>query len=372
MEPFRPTYAEIDLGRLMGNISLIKSSLNKGTKFMAVVKANAYGHGAVEVAKAAESAGADRLGVATLGEALEIRSSMIKTPVLILSETDRHYLERLFDADITPTVYTLETARSLSDLAVQKKKKIDIHIKIDTGMGRVGVIYTDAVRLVKEISALPGIGIEGIFTHFAKADEKSSDMTMVQFRRFTSILDELERSGIRPTIRHAANSAASVLFPETQLDMVRVGIFMYGLCPAEGVGASMGLKPVLSFRTKVLYQKRVPKGMTLSYGASYVTDKDTSIATLPVGYADGVPRSLSNKGCVLINGKRYPIAGKVTMDMVLIDTGDDKINIGDDAVVIGQSGDASISADEVASMDGTINYEVLCGIAKRVPRVYVQ
>lgn len=371
MEPFRPTYAEINLSNISANISAIKKFIPPKTKFMAIVKANAYGHGAVEVSKTAEAAGADYLGVASLGEALEIRSASVKLPILVLSETPHPYVERLIDAGISQTVYTYELAQALSDAAKQKNKDVRVHIKIDTGMGRVGVLPENAVSLVKKVALLPNIILEGVFTHFAKADDPANGMTLMQFDKFMGILREIKSSGINVPISHCANSAAMLLFPQTHLDMVRVGICMYGLYPSRPAAGKLTLKPALSFKTKVLYIKEVPAGTPLSYGATFITHSTTRIATLPVGYADGLSRGLSNKGSVLIKGKRYPIVGKVTMDMILVDAGRDRIEVGDDAVLIGRQGTEEISADEIAGIDDTINYEVVCGIGKRVPRAYV-
>ncbi len=369
MEPFRPTYAHIDLSAIKDNIREIKKVIPSSTKFMAIVKANAYGHGAVEVSKAAEESGADYLGVATLGEALEIRAASVRTPILVLSETPQQYVERLIDASVTQTVYTLEMAQALSDTARQKGKKAKIHIKIDTGMGRVGVLHKQAVELICKINDLPNVFIEGVFTHFSKADDKKSSFTDKQFKIFTDIIAKLKGLGIDPPIKHAANSAAAILYPHTRLDMVRIGIAMYGLYPFVK-GRKIKIRPALSFKSKVIYLKKVPPGTTLSYGGTFVTKKNTCIATLPVGYADGFFRSMSNKGSVLIKGKKYPIVGRVTMDMTLADVKNDKIEIGDEAVLIGSQKNKSISADEIAGLDNTINYEVICSIGKRVPRVY--
>jgi len=371
MEPFRPTFAEIDLKKLRKNICAIKGSLSARTKLMAIVKANAYGHGAIEIAKTAELAKADYLGVASLGEALELRSSSVKSPILVLSEIDHAYVERVIDAKITQTVYTYELAQLLSDTAKQKSARAKIHIKIDTGMSRVGVLPDKALDLVKRISVLPNIEIEGVFTHFAKADDKKGDFTGRQFRIFMEVIDAIRALGIKIPIVHAANSAAMLNFPQTHLDMVRIGICMYGLQPFETKEKKkIKIDPVLSFKTKVLYIKEVPKNTSVSYGAAYYTKKKTKIATLPVGYADGLSRGMSNRGAVLIRGKRYPIVGSVTMDMIMVETGRDKIEIGDEAVIIGRQVKEEITADEIALLDETINYEVVCGIGKRVPRIY--
>lgn len=371
MEPFRPTYAEIDLKKLKKNILTIKNYLPPKTKLMAIVKANAYGHGAVEISKAAEDGGADYFGVASLGEALELRSAGIKLPILILSETNNAFLERVIDANLTQTVYTFSQAQALSDIAISKNKQVKIHIKIDTGMSRVGVLPDEAIKLIKRVKLLKNVEIEGLFTHFANADNKDSDFTIRQFSTFMNIVDELKKEGITFSILHAANSAAMLNFPETILDMVRVGICLYGIMPTKNnLNKINSLEPILSFKTKILYIKEVPENTPISYGSTYYTKKLTRIATIPVGYADGLPRKLSNKGQVLIKGKKYPIVGNVTMDMTMIDIGFDKIEIGDEVILIGKDGNNTISAWDIAELDNTIAYEIVCGIGKRVPRIY--
>ena len=372
MESFRPTRAEINLKALDKNIESLRSFLGSRTKFMAIVKANAYGHGAKEVALAAEKAGADYLGVAYLGEALELRSCGIKTPILILSETPASFAGHVIEHDITQTVYTVGMAQELSRCASLQGKKARVHVKVDTGMGRVGVFPSGAPELIKNIARLPFIEIEGIFTHFSCGEDLENNLTQNQLDAFLSVLDLIKKEGFSIPIKYCANSAAVFNFPKSHLDMVRLGITMYGLYPPGLKRCPVVLQKVLSLKTKVLYIKRVPKGTPLSYGATYVTQKETSIATLPVGYADGLSRQLSNKGQVLIRGKRYPIVGRVTMDMTLVETGDDKIDVWDDVSIIGRDGDEEITADEIAGLIDSINYEVVCGIGKRVPRVYIR
>ncbi|MEK7376544.1 MAG: alanine racemase [Candidatus Margulisiibacteriota bacterium] len=372
MEPFRPTRAEVDLTAIDKNIKSLRAFLGEKTKFMAIVKANAYGHGAKETAKTAERAGVDYLGVAYLGEALEIRDAGVKTPILILSETPLEFARHVIDADITQTVYTLELANALAEAAAKNNKKARVHVKVDTGMGRVGVFPEQALSLIKQMICLPSIELEGIFTHFSKGEDIESGFTEKQFGSFLSVLDRLKKEGIEIPVKYCASSAAAFNFPQSHLDMVRLGITMYGLYPPGQKNRPVKLISALSLKTKVLYLKRVPKGTPLSYGAAYVTPKETTIATLPVGYADGLSRSLSNKGQVLIKGKKYPIVGRVTMDMTLVDTGDDKIKAWDDVVIIGKDGGREITADDVANQMDSINYEVVCGIGKRVPRVYIK
>src|SRR3989339_132490 len=362
------TYAEIDLGAIKHNIAEIKKLLPASPNFMAVVKANAYGHGSVAVARSAIEAGANYLAVANLREALELREAGILSPILILTESPTSVMDEVVINNLTQTTYSYSEAKALSDEAVKRGKRSKIHIKIDTGMGRVGVSPSEAAALFAKIASLPNLEIEGVFTHFAKAEEHGDNFTKEQFETFNKVLLNLPKL----KYRHAANSAATLLHPNSHLGMVRVGLIMYGLFPhfdKEEINR-VDLKPALSFKTRVVYLKRASAGTPLSYGGTYVTLNDTVIATLPVGYADGYSRRLSNKGFVLINGKRYKISGRVSMDMVLVDVGRDKVNVGDEAVLIGEQKGQIISADEIAHLDDTINYEVICGIGKRVPRVY--
>ncbi len=360
------TYAEIDLDAIKRNIAEIKKLLKGGTRFMAVTKANAYGHGAVAASRAAVEAGADFLAVANLKEALELREAGMVRPILILTESPTSVMDEVVQNQLTQTVYSFSEAKALSDEAVRRKRTAKVHVKVDTGMGRVGVQPSEAIALVTKILSLPNLEIEGVFTHFAKAEEHQDTFTREQFERFSSLLPRLSNI----PIKHAANSAATLFHPATHLDMVRVGLMIYGLYPKPDADRIINLKPALSFKSRVVYLKRVPAGTPISYGGIYSTNKETTIATLPVGYADGYSRRLSNRGKVLINGKRYPVVGTVTMDMTLVDVGDSRVQVGDEAVLIGSQGIESITADEIAALEGTISYEVICNIGKRVPRIY--
>ena len=360
------TYAEISLDAIKHNIKEIKSHLSPKTRFMAVVKANAYGHGAVAVSRAAEEAGADYLAVANLREALELREAGMLLPILILTESPTSVMDEIIQHKLTQTVYSYSEAKALSDEAVKRSKKALVHIKVDTGMGRVGVQPSEAIALYNKIASLPNLIIEGVFTHFAKAEEHTDSFTKQQLDKFISIVSRLDKV----EIKHAANSAATMFHPETHLDMVRVGLMMYGIYPYGGAHRSITLRPALSFKTRVAYIKRVPAETPLSYGGIFVTNKETSIATLPVGYADGYSRRLSNHAQVLIKGKRFPIVGRISMDMTLVDIKDAKIEVGEEVVLIGTQGMETISADELARLDDTVSYEIICGIGKRVPRIY--
>jgi alanine racemase len=360
------TYAEINLDAVKHNIAEVKTLLAPGTKFMAVTKANAYGHGSVAVSRASIEAGADYLAVANLREALELREAGVVSPILILTESPTSVMDEIVNHQLTQTVYSFHEAKALSDESVKRKKESKIHVKVDTGMGRVGIAPSEAAALITKIASLPNLKIEGIFTHFAKAEDPVDHFTRGQFEKFQAILPRFADI----PIKHAANSAATLFHPQTHLDMVRVGLMLYGLYPQGNSNRKLNLEPALSFKSRVVYIKKVPEGTPVSYGGAYVTKKETVIATLPVGYADGYSRRLSNRAKVLINGKRYPVVGNITMDMVLVEVADGKVNVGDEAVLIGSQGIENIPADEIAALDGTISYEIICGIGKRVPRIY--
>lgn len=360
------TYAEIELEAIKHNIAEIKKIISPKTHFMAVVKANAYGHGAVAVSRAAVESGVDFLAVANLREALELREAGMLLPILILTESPTSVMDEIVQHRLTQTVYSYSEAKALSDEAVKRNKKASVHIKVDTGMGRVGVNPSEAMALYQKTASLPNLIIEGIFTHFAKAEEHNDSFTSEQFEKFQNIISRLENV----PIKHAANSAATLFHPQTHLDMVRIGLMMYGIYPSGGTHRSICLRPALSFKTRVAYIKRVTQNMPLSYGGTHVTSRETTIVTLPVGYADGYSRKLSNKAKVLIKGKRYPIVGTISMDMVLVDVGDAKVEVGDEVTLIGSQGVETISADEVARLSDTISYEIICSIGKRVPRIY--
>ncbi len=360
------TYAEISLSAVKHNIGEIRKLLAGNVKFMAVVKANAYGHGAVAVSRAAVEAGADFLAVANLKEALEIREAGVVSPILILTESPTSVMDEIVQYDLRQTIYSFSEARALSEEAQKRKKSVRVHVKVDTGMGRVGVPPSEAVAFITKISSLPGIELEGVFTHFAMAEDPQDNFTVEQFQRFQQVISKVKNV----PIRHSANSAAVLYHAETHLDMVRVGLMMYGLYPLGSSRSLINLKPALSFKSRVTYLKKIPAGTPVSYGCTYTTSSETTIATIPVGYADGFSRRLSNRGQVIIRGKRYPVAGRVTMDLTMVNVGDARIEVGDEVVLIGEQNGQAISADEVAGLEDTISYEVVCGIGKRVPRIY--
>jgi len=340
----------------------------------AVVKADGYGHGALETAQIALAGGASYLAVAFLDEALELRRAGIRSPILILGFTPEDHFDKIVEQDITQTIFTFESAKRLSEEAQRQGKTAKIHIKLDTGMNRLGFqAGPSAVREIEKIFKLEGLYVEGIFTHFSKADETDPSFTKMQFENYQAVVSSLEQTGYVIPIKHAANSAAIMQFPETHLDMVRPGIILYGLYPSDEVDKSkLDLKPVMTFKTKVSYVKTVSAGKAVSYGGSYITKRKSIIATLPVGYADGYSRLLSSKASVLIKGQRAPVVGRICMDQCMVDVTDVKgdVTVGEDVVLLGEMGNETISADEIARILGTINYEVVCAISKRVPRIY--
>jgi alanine racemase len=360
------TYTEISLNAIKHNIAEIRKLLKPRVKFMAVVKANAYGHGVVAISRAAVSAGADWLAVANLKEALEIREAGVVSPILILTESPTSVMDEIIQYDLSQTIYSYSEASALSDEAQKRKKTASVHVKVDTGMGRVGVPPSEAVAFITKISSLPGLKLEGVFTHFAKAEDPLDNFTQGQFDKFKQIISKVKHI----PIKHSANSAGVLFHSETHLDMVRVGLMMYGLYPSGASRRLINLRPALSFKSRITYLKKVPAGTPLSYGGTYLTSSETTIATIPVGYADGFSRRLSNRGQVVIRGKRFPVVGRVTMDLTMVNVSDAKVEVGDEVVLIGEQNGQLISADEIAGLEDTISYEVVCGIGKRVPRIY--
>jgi alanine racemase len=368
-----PVWAEIDLDALAGNISEARRLTSPTAKIMAVVKANGYGHGAVEVSRTVLAGGADWLGVARLDEGLTLREAGIGAPILILGYLPPEQSADLVRSSLSQAVYTSDMALALAAAASAEGTRAKVHLKIDTGMGRIGwVAGPGAVREILILARNRHLEIEGIFTHFASADLADKGYTKEQLAKFTGLIEELRRNGLEIPIKHAANSAALMEMPETHLDMVRAGIILYGLYPSEEVDRSrIKLRPVMSLKAKVAFVKKVPAGFKVSYGCTYTTENETVIATLPLGYADGYSRLLSSKGCALLHGRLAPVVGRVCMDQIMVDVGHiPGIAAGDEAVLIGRQGDQEITADEIAGLLGTINYEVVCMVSHRVPRVY--
>jgi alanine racemase len=350
-------------------------AVSPGTRVMAVVKADGYGHGAVAAAREAVSAGASFLGVATVEEGLELRAGGITSPVLVLGFTAGDYASLLLEHDITATVFTWAEAETFSREALRFGRKQPVHVKIDTGMSRVGLFPCEtADQFIRQLADLPGLVLEGIFTHFAAADQADLSYTRWQLARFLTLCDKLASQGIRIPLRHAANSAAALRIPETHLEMVRAGIALYGLSPGGALsGKEAFLRPAMAFKSRVVFLKNVPPGTSVSYGCTYTTNEQTLLATLPVGYGDGYPRKLSNLGQVLIRGQRAPVVGRVCMDQIIVRVDHIKgVAAGDEVVLFGNQEGATLSADEVAAWLETINYEVVTAVSRRVPRVYLR
>lgn len=366
-------YAEINLDAMCSNVSQAIERM-KPAKLMAIIKTDAYGHGAVRSAKALDEIGVYAFGVATPGEALELRRAGIKNPILILGYVFEEYFDRMIENDIDLAVFDLNTAKLLNSHAEKLGKKARIHIKADTGMGRIGFQPCDeSAEIIKEIAALNNIEIDGMFTHFACADSKDKASVNRQIERFTNFVAKVKSEGVSLPIVHCYNSASIVDFDKPLFDMVRCGIITYGLEPSDEVSkTNIKLQKVMSIKSHVAYVKKVGAGFTVSYGSTYVTDKETEIATIPVGYGDGYPRTLSNKGRVLIGGHFAKIIGRVCMDQFMVDVTGLGVNRGDEVILMGSDGENSITAEEIGDLSGRFNYELVCDINKRVPRVYIR
>lgn len=365
--------AVVSIRAVRENIETARRMIKSGTKLCAVIKADGYGHGAVPIAKALSKDGIDMFAVAIPEEGEALRKEGIEEPILLLGYTAPEQYEMLFDYDLTPTVFQYDRAMQLSGMAQARNSVKKIHIKIDTGMSRIGFADTDdSVLELKKIQELPGIEIEGIFTHFAKADESDLTPARLQLARFLTFVRKAEAAGIDVGIKHASNSAGIIELPEANLDMVRCGISTYGLYPSEEVEKrKMILRPAMQLKTHISYVKTVPAGTAVSYGGTYVADRPIRIATIPVGYADGYPRSLSNRGRVLIRGKYAPIRGRICMDQFMVDVTEiPEACQGDTVTLFGKDGEVSLPVEEPADLSGSFNYEFVCGISKRVPRVY--
>lgn len=370
---YRPTWVEISLDALRSNIEGFQKILPAGMKQMAVVKADAYGHGAVEVSKEVLAAGVDYLGVAFFDEALELRNAGITAPILVLGYTPPEGVERARELDVTIAVYSYDVLKELQ--AQQQKKKLKIHIKLDTGMGRLGLhTEADAIPFIEQALTLPNVEVEGLFTHYANADEVDKSYTLEQYRRFERIVSYFTDKGVKLPYIHAGNSAAAIDLPGLTYSMVRLGISMYGLYPSGDVDQTkIALKPVLSLKTGIVHLKTLPPDSGVSYGTIYHTKGEEQIGTLPIGYADGYSRMLSGKAEVLVRGKRVPVVGRICMDQCMINvSGVKDVQSLDEVVLIGEQDGERITAEEIADQLDTVNYEVICMISHRVARVYVR
>jgi alanine racemase len=373
MRPERPTWLEIDLSAIGNNTRRIKDLVGPAVRVLASLKADGYGHGALKVAHTVLHNGASMLGVATVSEATPLREAGIAAPILVFGYVPLWQMREAVRLDLTVTIYASEAARALARAAQALGKTVRVHVKVDTGMGRLGIRSEqlgEILALVREVRGLPGLELEGIFTHFAKADAEDLTHARLQLARFQNVLQAIEAEGMRPPLVHAANSAATFKLPEARFDMVRPGIALYGLDPSPEVRLPEDFRPALSFKTQVAQVKLIPAGEGISYGCTYITERPTWIAVLPVGYADGFRRAPATWGSVLIHGQEAPILGRVCMDQSMVDVSHiPGVRAGDEVVLIGRQGQAALTAETVASRLGTINYEVVSEILARVPRV---
>lgn len=368
----RPVWAEIDLDCIKHNMIEIRKQVGNKT-IIAIVKADAYGHGAIDVSSVLLENGADKLGVAVITEALELRESGIEAPILILGYTPLDFACDLINQNIEQTVYSLDYAIGLSEIALNQGKEMNIHIAIDTGMGRLGFLPNEeALNDIEKISKLKNINIKGIFTHFSSADETDKEYTIKQMNKFKEFNKKLEERNIKIEEKHLSNSAGILDVEEAYFDAVRPGIIMYGYYPSnEVMKEKINLKPALTLKSNIVHVKVLPKGEYISYGREFKTERESIIATLPIGYADGYTRALYKNGKVIINGKMAPIVGRICMDQCMIDVTDiEGVSVGDEVILIGEDKGVKFNADDIAKLLNTINYEVLCLIGKRVPRVY--
>lgn len=365
MSRLRPTWVEVDLDAIRHNVRTLKPD---GAELMAVVKADAYGHGDVAVARAALEAGATWIGVALVEEGLRLRDAGIRAPILVLSEFPPGSEAVAIASGLTPSLYSDAALERLSEIA--SGHQIGVHVKVDTGMHRAGVYPPEATKAFLDRLVSHGFRLEALWTHYASSsqDEKT---TLRQLECFLAIVDEVRSAGFVPSLLHTANSGATICHPETHLDLVRTGIAMYGLEPAPGIADGLGLRPALSWRSTVTLTKRLPGGERVSYGHHYRLERDANVATVPVGYGDGYPRSLSSRADVLIRGRRCRVAGSITMDQLIVDCGDVPVETGDDVVLIGSQGEETVTSEELARRAGTIGYEIVTGIGARVRREHM-
>lgn len=368
-------WANIDLRAIDHNLSVMREHIPGNQPICAVIKANAYGHGATQIARHIQNREEIwGFAVAAFSEARDLREAGITKPILILGPAfDDTYHDLIIDHTIRPVIFTWETACTLNEQAAAAGCILPIHLAVDTGMTRIGFPDTpESVQLVRRINELPNLRIEGIFTHFARADEADKTWALQALHRFQTFCDELNAAGIQIPIRHCSNSAAIMELPQAHVDMVRAGITLYGIYPSDEMKrCGRLLKPVMELKSHVSYVKEVPSGVPVSYGGTFVTPKPMKIATIPVGYADGYPRSLSNKGSVLIQGQRVPILGRVCMDQFMVDVTGMEVQIGDEVTLLGRDGEQEITIDELGELSGRFPYEFVCNIGARIPRNYI-
>lgn len=370
----RPAWAEIDLNNLEHNVKEIKKFCGN-KEIIAVLKADAYGHGALDIATTLMKGGASKLGVAVITEALELKNSGIEDPIVILGYTPLTFARDIVENGFEQTVYSYDYAKVLSKEGVELNKRVKIHIAVDTGMGRIGFLpCEDTLEEVYAISKLPNIDVEAVFSHFSSADEEDKSYTLRQMDIFNDFCEKLEARGVKTNKKHIANSAAIIDMPLTHFDGVRPGIILYGYYPSYEVNRNaLNLKKVLTLKANVTHVKTLPKGEYISYGRKFRTERESVIATIPIGYADGYSRQMLNKAKIIVNGKLAPVVGSICMDQCMVDVTDvGQVKVGDEVILLGEENGVKFDAEDMADIIGTISYEVICMISKRVPRVYIR
>ena len=368
----RSTWAEINLRALSHNLGVVRKKIAREQKILAVVKADAYGHGLIPVAQTLSKDGVHMLGITQIEEGCELRKAGISTPILLMTGFVEEQIEALFQYNLTPVLHHAQFLPHLQRFAQQKQKSMGVHLKVDSGMGRLGFSASEVIEVVEEINGFNGVELEGIMTHFAEAEAKDQAFMIEQTQLFQKFLGSIGKINPRLPIFHAANSAAIITYPPAHFQMVRPGIMLYGYLPPPLGGGANDLLPVMSIKTKILQLKKVPAKTPISYGRTWKTRKESLIATLPIGYADGYPRLLSNRGSVLMGGKRVPIVGRICMDLLMVDVSEMiPPQLGDEVILLGEDGAERINADDIAKWAGTISYEVLCGVSQRIPRIYM-
>jgi alanine racemase len=367
----RPTRCSIDLAALRWNLRQISQKI-ADTRILCMVKGNAYGHGAAPVARALADEGAYGFGVATFEEAIELREAGVRRPILVLAGTYPDQVGRFVEHQLTAAAHDVAALKSLEAAAQERGATVAVHVKIDTGMGRLGFPAAEIGSWLPELQKLKALKIEGVFSHFSQAESVQGDYTQKQLHMFRDVVARLRSQLLAPPLAHLANSAATITLSEAYFDMVRPGIMLYGAYPSPEMRSQIELRPVLSWKTRIMQLKKVPTGTSISYGQTFVTQRESLIATLPVGYADGYKRLLSNRGEVLIKGRRAPVTGRVCMDLTMVDVTDiANVQPEDEVVLLGRQAAAEITADEMAAWANTISYEILTSISARVPRIYL-
>jgi alanine racemase len=367
----RPTFCLVDLDALCWNFRRIREKVGPEVKILAMIKADAYGHGAAAVAKALAAEGCDAFGVATLEEGIKLRQAGIHASILIVAGVYPEQVEQYLQHALTPVLHELETLRKLDAALRERRTTLNAHVEIDTGMGRIGFLATEIDSWLPELSRLTSVKLEGVFSHFAEAESKNELYAETQLRNFSLVVDRLRHAGLSFPLTHMAKSAALISLSESHLAMVRPGLILYGIYPSPDMAEEIALKPVLTWKTRIIQLKRLSKGASIGYGRTFVTGRKSLIATLPVGYADGYQRVLSNNAAVLVRGIRAPVVGRISMDLTTIDVTDiAEVQQGDEVVLLGRQGAAMISADEMAAWANTISYEIFTSIGARVPRIH--